>query len=223
MYEGQRLQVVYNRCVRLKLKLSLRTCSHISAILELALEHVEEKIGVTLSRQIGTPNIASKGKVEARTVLIPKALLNNAKPDEPLLREAPKTSSSEKIPPQMPKPILKNRTNPIINDDSSNVSPRTETEGQPRPRPLIEDITNAHTQPAVSSSTTASASAGAAPTLPPENEPGDLDIGALSVLPAPRWAWSEDEDGDGALRIEVDLPSLVSLPAARLLIRNSLY
>lgn len=32
-------------------------------------------------------------------------------------------------------------------------------------------------------------------------------IGALSVLPAPRWTWSADGD---RLRIEVDLPSLVS-------------
>ncbi|EIN05863.1 hypothetical protein PUNSTDRAFT_91505 [Punctularia strigosozonata HHB-11173 SS5] len=44
-------------------------------LVELALQHIESQSGIPLSRDIKTPNIASKGKLEPRTVLVPQALL----------------------------------------------------------------------------------------------------------------------------------------------------
>ncbi|KAF9219335.1 hypothetical protein BS17DRAFT_804440 [Gyrodon lividus] len=43
-------------------------------IIELAFQRIEAQTTVVLSRQIGTPNIASKGKPQARQVLVPAAL-----------------------------------------------------------------------------------------------------------------------------------------------------
>lgn len=45
---------------------------------ELGLQRIEAQTGLTLSRHIGTPNIASKGKLEPRTVRVPTALLLNS-------------------------------------------------------------------------------------------------------------------------------------------------
>ena len=72
---------------------------------ELALEHVEEKAHMTLSRQIGTPNIVSKGKLEPRTVLMPRSLVepgsapDRTKPDtraSPLIQEISTDSGPSK-------------------------------------------------------------------------------------------------------------------------------
>ncbi|KIJ18200.1 hypothetical protein PAXINDRAFT_110714 [Paxillus involutus ATCC 200175] len=43
-------------------------------IIELAFQRIEAQSTIVLSRQIGTPNIASKGKPQARQVLVPAAL-----------------------------------------------------------------------------------------------------------------------------------------------------
>ncbi|KAG0707213.1 pre-RNA processing PIH1/Nop17-domain-containing protein [Suillus ampliporus] len=43
-------------------------------IIELALQRVESQTSLSLSRQIGTPNIASKGKLATRQVLVPGLL-----------------------------------------------------------------------------------------------------------------------------------------------------
>lgn len=105
---------------------------------ELALEHVEEKAHVALSRQIGTPNLASKGKLEARTVLIPTALLdpngNTAETlyaKKPLVEEVPKTAEEKPVKAAAaPKSILKNSS-------AGNVK-----------KPLIEEIApSAGTEP----------------------------------------------------------------------------
>ncbi|KAI0656340.1 hypothetical protein C8Q70DRAFT_1056885 [Cubamyces menziesii] len=45
---------------------------------ELAFQRIEAQWGLQLSRQIGTPNIASKGKLPPRSVLVPTALLSPA-------------------------------------------------------------------------------------------------------------------------------------------------
>lgn len=140
-------------------------------IIELALEHVEEKTGVTLSRQVGTPNIASKGSVEARTVLIPKSLLHQAQngtstsKDEPLLREASTSSLKTKTksksqnsatpgPPSQsaashdgkPKSILKKQISKT-NNSSDTVDTNPEL---PAKRPLIEELTSVETHPLAS-------------------------------------------------------------------------
>lgn len=81
---------------------------------ELAFQRIEAQTTLVLSRQIGTPNIASKGKPQSRRMLIPAALYL---PDHPhrrapgtLVQEIPDRSTSvfEKAP---PKSILKKKIN----------------------------------------------------------------------------------------------------------------
>ncbi|KAJ7670525.1 pre-RNA processing PIH1/Nop17-domain-containing protein [Mycena rosella] len=58
-------------------------------IQELALQRIEAQTPLLLSRQISTPNIASKGKLLPRTVLIPAAFLAATAPPRPLIEELP--------------------------------------------------------------------------------------------------------------------------------------
>ncbi|KAG6853859.1 hypothetical protein C0991_000620 [Blastosporella zonata] len=50
-------------------------CSNEPRLPELALQRIEAQTSLPLSRQIGTPNIASKGKLSPRTVYIPSVLV----------------------------------------------------------------------------------------------------------------------------------------------------
>ncbi|KAF8064117.1 pre-RNA processing PIH1/Nop17-domain-containing protein [Lyophyllum atratum] len=99
-------------------------------IVELALQRIEAQTSLTLSRQIGTPNIASKGKLSPRTVFIPsfliaetsdsKATVGSPTPKKSLIQEVtPATSSDFK-----PKGILKaasspTTTSPILSANKS--------------------------------------------------------------------------------------------------------
>ncbi|KAJ3993743.1 pre-RNA processing PIH1/Nop17-domain-containing protein [Lentinula boryana] len=85
-------------------------------IIELSLQRIEAQTQITLSRQIGTPNIAAKGKLQPRTVSIPSVL---ARPDpirKPLIEEITTQESSDSastisLDVQKPKSILKNTSN----------------------------------------------------------------------------------------------------------------
>ncbi|KAF8885666.1 pre-RNA processing PIH1/Nop17-domain-containing protein [Infundibulicybe gibba] len=83
-------------------------------IIELALQRLEVQTSLTLSRQIGTPNIASKGKLFPRTVSIPTSLFSKSpsgispKSQQPLIQElssSPPTSPKRSV--TKPKGILK--------------------------------------------------------------------------------------------------------------------
>ncbi|KAL0577167.1 hypothetical protein V5O48_004806 [Marasmius crinis-equi] len=86
-------------------------------IVELALQRIEAQSGLVLSREIGTPNIAAKGKLEPRAVSLPSFLAQNAArepPRKPLIEEIPDTTleTPKPIPDPLPKPksILKSST-----------------------------------------------------------------------------------------------------------------
>ncbi|KIY53710.1 hypothetical protein FISHEDRAFT_26859, partial [Fistulina hepatica ATCC 64428] len=78
-----------------------------SFLIELSLQNVEAQSGQSLSRQIGTPNIASKGKVMSRTVRIPQRSEESSS-ERPKIEEIESTSSSPTPQPVAPpKGILK--------------------------------------------------------------------------------------------------------------------
>ncbi|KAG8215273.1 pre-RNA processing PIH1/Nop17-domain-containing protein [Butyriboletus roseoflavus] len=85
---------------------SLRNPDFKSFIIELALQRVEAQTTLILSRQIGTPNIASKGNLQSRRVLVPVALYYPGHPDcqvsPTLVQEIPDHSTGvpEKAPPK---------------------------------------------------------------------------------------------------------------------------
>ncbi|KAG7087489.1 hypothetical protein E1B28_013451 [Marasmius oreades] len=88
-------------------------------IVELALQRIEAQTGLVLSRELGTPNIASKGKLEPRSVSLPSFLAQNVVlnapssgvTNKPLIEEipspAPTTSKSASDQSAKPKGILK--------------------------------------------------------------------------------------------------------------------
>ncbi|RDB23507.1 PIH1 domain-containing protein 1 [Hypsizygus marmoreus] len=80
-------------------------------IIELALQRLEAQTSFVLSRQIGTPNIASKGKLAPRTVFIP-SFLAPAAAGQPLPSSSTKTATT--------KPLIQEVT-------SANISASTST------------------------------------------------------------------------------------------------
>ncbi|KAG6902941.1 hypothetical protein C0995_009333 [Termitomyces sp. Mi166 len=95
---------------------------------ELALQRIEAQTSLVLSRQIGTPNIASKGKLLARTVNIPSSLLTEGSshsaspapsPSQPLIQEVPPLVTNK------PKGILKSASSPSTTDLKTRSSPPT--------------------------------------------------------------------------------------------------
>ncbi|KAG6332786.1 hypothetical protein ID866_6305 [Astraeus odoratus] len=83
-----------------------------SFIIELALERIEAQTTVVLSRQIGTPNIASKGEPRSRQVLVPASLYPPGHPHHQvapkLIQEIPTRPTSEFT----PKSILRKPPSP---------------------------------------------------------------------------------------------------------------
>ncbi|KAJ7073287.1 pre-RNA processing PIH1/Nop17-domain-containing protein [Mycena belliarum] len=69
---------------------SVRDAVFKTFIQELALQRIEAQTSLILSRQISSPNIASKGKLHPRTVLIPASFFSSsgpAPPKKPLIEE----------------------------------------------------------------------------------------------------------------------------------------
>lgn len=58
----------------------LRNKHWLTSVLELGLQRIEVQHSLALSRQLGTPNIASKGKLFSRTALVPLRLYPEAHP-----------------------------------------------------------------------------------------------------------------------------------------------
>ncbi|KAI0744676.1 pre-RNA processing PIH1/Nop17-domain-containing protein [Earliella scabrosa] len=91
---------------------SLRSPEFKTYLIELAFQRIEAQYGLLLSRQIGTPNIASKGKLKPRSVLVPTSLHKPAHSEstspaaqsrKPLIEELPANTKA----PAPPKGILK--------------------------------------------------------------------------------------------------------------------
>lgn len=176
---------------------------------ELALEHVEEKTHITLSRQIGTPNIASKGKLEPRTVLMPGALVD---PDS--ASKTPAASRSEPLVQELlgSVPLVSTiEGNDTVREGPANdIRDKTNASANTKPKSILKAA------PAASLVTETSASAGVRKPLIEEVTNGvqvaalgpnnSLDEKAASALPPLRWKWAKDGE---RLRIEVDVPGLV--------------
>ncbi|KAJ7222467.1 pre-RNA processing PIH1/Nop17-domain-containing protein [Mycena pura] len=102
---------IYNSTIRAR---TLRDPLFKTFIQELALQRIEAQSSLVLSRRISIPNIASKGKLLPRTVLIPSSL--GLAPKKPLIEEidataGPTTVSVDNVKPDVPtKGILKSPT-----------------------------------------------------------------------------------------------------------------
>ncbi|OCH91358.1 hypothetical protein OBBRIDRAFT_792407 [Obba rivulosa] len=75
------LDCVYNASLKSR---TLKDPAFKTFLIELAFQRVEAQWHILLSRQIGTPNIASKGKLQPRTVSIPVALYPEGHPHRAL-------------------------------------------------------------------------------------------------------------------------------------------
>jgi len=157
---------------------------------ELALQRIEAQSGLTLSRSIGTPNIASKGKLLPRTVHVPASLLSGSRSKvfdkvegakrEPLIQEvfgehAPVTQ------PIQPSPVA-----PPPKDQSRKSAVSGEKDTLPGLRGILKK-----------GSTKSSTSR-------PSDEKPLLRVDARAPL---QWTWSKDESGK--LVMDVQVPALV--------------
>lgn len=200
------------------------------AATELALEHVEGKLGCALSREVGTPNIAAKGTLEERTVLMPRSLVepsSSSSKSKAIVQEvdaSPRSRPAAASTHSKPKPILKNSPGNTTTL-SSNLTPAgIAADGGPR-RPLIEELpSDDNIDAGRQSGATSRAAAGPAKTdaeapsatsalesrsLTRELEAEDVGVEEMQRrmrLPPLRWTWVEE---GSKIKVEVDAASLV--------------
>ncbi|KAL5498350.1 hypothetical protein ACEPAH_2492 [Sanghuangporus vaninii] len=105
-------------------------------LIELALEHVEEKAHMTLSRQVGTPNITSKGKLEPRTVLMPRSLADPGSGSESIIDSRAKSGA---------------RSSPLVQEIPNNSGSNGDKENKEGRANGSTDKTNASSSKAASS------------------------------------------------------------------------
>ncbi|RPD77097.1 hypothetical protein L226DRAFT_533101 [Lentinus tigrinus ALCF2SS1-7] len=116
---------------------ALRSAEFKTFLIELAFQRIEAQYSLLLSRQIGTPNITSKGKLKPRTVLVPTSLLQGTTPiptastssSRPLVEELPASTSTPAAP---PKGILKKSsayTTPTSTSPAAPSTPQAEVPG----------------------------------------------------------------------------------------------
>ncbi|PPQ90274.1 hypothetical protein CVT25_013099 [Psilocybe cyanescens] len=199
-------------------------------LVELSLQRIEAQTGLALSRNIGTPNIASKGKLLPRSVQIPASMV-------PALIGAPSSSSSSSKQAADPNPSTQTKTpgaTPLIQEITSSTSPAPNERLAPNQRDTraIADLTSTASNTGSSKTTSggsgssesmlpglrgilkkpASASSSstmmpkgttAKPTVPSSTIAGQ-DIGISTA----RFDWSWAKDDTGRLRIDVRVPGL---------------
>ncbi|KAI0351584.1 hypothetical protein OH77DRAFT_1592679 [Trametes cingulata] len=175
---------------------SLRSPEFKTFLIELAFQRIEAQWGVQLSRQIGTPNIASKGKLASRSVLIPSALLS-------LPADSPSPSN----------PTAEATTSAIVD-----ISPAAKTGGTQR-KPLIEEIETSTA--AASGSAPASALAPSKGILKNSSTPKATQATPSPLVPDLSWSKTED----GRLRIALSVPGLTrsSIPTLDLEPRRLIF
>ncbi|KAL5478773.1 hypothetical protein ACEPAI_2050 [Sanghuangporus weigelae] len=105
-------------------------------LIELALEHVEEKAHMMLSRQVGAPNIVSKGKLEPRTVLMPRSLVNPGSGPEDIVDSGTKSGA---------------RSSPLVQEIPNNSGSNGDKENKQGRTNRSTDKTNASSSEAASS------------------------------------------------------------------------
>ncbi|RPD60719.1 hypothetical protein L227DRAFT_81444 [Lentinus tigrinus ALCF2SS1-6] len=116
---------------------ALRSPEFKTFLIELAFQRIEAQYSLLLSRQIGTPNITSKGKLKPRTVLVPTSLLQgttliptaSTSSSRPLIEELPASTSTPAAP---PKGILKKSsayTTPTSTSPAAPSTPQAEVPG----------------------------------------------------------------------------------------------
>ncbi|KAI0651258.1 pre-RNA processing PIH1/Nop17-domain-containing protein [Trametes meyenii] len=102
---------------------ALRSAEFKTFLIELSFQRIETQWGIQLARQIGTPNIASKGKLAPRSVVVPSALLSPARVDlpptgaKPLIEEVSGTVATA------PKGILKGASSNGAGDGGEEETP----------------------------------------------------------------------------------------------------
>ncbi|KAG1758134.1 hypothetical protein EDD22DRAFT_850271 [Suillus occidentalis] len=103
------LTAVFNPSIKSR---TLKEADFKAFIIELALQRIESQTSLSLSRQIGMPNIASKGKPVSRQMLVPGLLIpphNKSDAKTTLIQELASPITSASAP--GPKEILKSASN----------------------------------------------------------------------------------------------------------------
>ncbi|KIK37957.1 hypothetical protein CY34DRAFT_108871 [Suillus luteus UH-Slu-Lm8-n1] len=103
------IDCVFNPSIKSR---TLKEADFKAFIIELALQRIESQTSLSLSRQIGMPNIASKGKPVSRQMLVPGLLIpphNKSDARTTLIQELASPTTSASAP--GPKEILKSASN----------------------------------------------------------------------------------------------------------------
>ncbi|KAF9526056.1 pre-RNA processing PIH1/Nop17-domain-containing protein [Crepidotus variabilis] len=184
---------IYNSSVKAR---TIRDPDFKIFLIELALQRIEVQYGLSLSRSIGTPNIASKGQLVARTVHIPAALLATTTTTKKEKEKATSTENAVRITTGSSIHSAAPTSTPLIQEISTKSSSGKSSEvSLPGLRGILTTSkkTSASIPPA-----SASAHARAQPRIPNTVTTSPLE-----------WLWTKQEDS-GKLLIQVKVPNLTT-------------
>lgn len=189
---------------------------------ELAIQRIEAQYSLALSRQVGTPNIPAKGKLQARTVVIPLQLYSNDHPVRSDVEKLAPPSGGRKLIEEIEPSSLSNNkpSKPAVVSGGHSGTTGDSLAGVGA-RPVSSKATTKSilkpTKHSTSSSSTPSSSIRAPSTLlhpttssssksdSQKTQPTTLKHGTETQTPGFSWI----KDGD-RLKIEIQVPKLVS-------------
>ncbi|KAG5646149.1 hypothetical protein DXG03_004202 [Asterophora parasitica] len=162
---------------------------------ELALQRIEAQTALALSRQIGTPNIAAKGKLVPRTVLVPSSLLVPSSPSSSLAPSASSKGGKATAGSATAKPLIQEVEVTSATTLESTSSPAATVSGSGKPKGILKPT---------------KAATGLTSTTPAPHP----TFKAPQAHTKPTWTWTKSKDG-GGLEIRVSVPALTHAQIAQ--------
>uniref|UniRef100_A0A8H7XQ20 PIH1 N-terminal domain-containing protein n=1 Tax=Psilocybe cubensis TaxID=181762 RepID=A0A8H7XQ20_PSICU len=166
-------------------------------LVELSLQRIEAQTGLELSRNIGTPNIASKGKLLPRSVHIPSHMVP-ALVGAPSPSPSPSTAGVSATPASKSNPLIQELPSSSPTNDRTLISPSsTSTSSAPATKPTTTSGSGpGSTLPGLKGILKKPSSAASSASATPGSASTRLD-----------WSWTK-EAPSGRLRIDVRVPGL---------------
>ncbi|KAJ2934740.1 hypothetical protein H1R20_g2347, partial [Candolleomyces eurysporus] len=197
---------VYNSEVRSR---TLRDPDFKIFLVELGLQRIEGQTGLTLSRNIGTPNIAAKGKLQPRTVRIPTALLNPPPSSKASSEDVPSALLVEKKTGRKSKGKEKEILDKGKAMDNVNSESKEGGGAQASKRPLIEEIGPGESADAEKPKGILKQPSSASPSTPTAAATKEQEQKSDFMIPIDvSWSWEKLDSGK--LQVTIYIPDLTA-------------
>ncbi|KAF8154081.1 pre-RNA processing PIH1/Nop17-domain-containing protein [Crassisporium funariophilum] len=189
-------------------------------LVELALQRIEAQTSLTLSREIATPNITSKGKLLPRTVHLPKAMMTALTAPPPPPPPATGTANANAKAPGLidlsadaanlgKAPLIQEITpaeSSVLPASKSNGAPQTATSAVANGKSKTPGASNS--LPGLRGILKSSGGSTSSKKQTPTTDPAYSPSSSIKINPNAPLDWTYTKDESGRLRLEIHVPNL---------------